>query len=169
MESRRNRLIAGKETTTVFTFHLRAGTTRATAWAGREVSILPFLQNHVNVQRNAAEGEDSLNHRRPKAADSCKRSMRRTSGESSRTYGLLLVTSSPRVKLKPPFHSHSRGAHCRSPYFLCFEYADTLEAYSIPSKTGLLIPTWSEPSSSKVRRANRRKKIKCTLGFRLRL
>src|SRR5271166_4126767 len=37
-----------------------------------------------------------------------------------------------------------RGAnllHCRSPFYLCLEHVDTLGAYSIPSQTGLLIPS----------------------------
>src|ERR1039457_7645402 len=31
--------------------------------------------------------------------------------------------------------------HCRSPFYLCFEHVDNLGAYSIPSETGLLIPS----------------------------
>jgi hypothetical protein len=31
--------------------------------------------------------------------------------------------------------------HCRSPFYLCLEHVDNLEAYSIPSETGLLIPS----------------------------
>src|SRR5450432_1780663 len=31
--------------------------------------------------------------------------------------------------------------HCRSPFYLCLEHVDNLGAYSIPSETGLLIPS----------------------------
>ena len=31
--------------------------------------------------------------------------------------------------------------HCRSPFYLCLEHPDNLGAYSIPSETGLLIPS----------------------------
>src|ERR1700719_142154 len=31
--------------------------------------------------------------------------------------------------------------HCRSPFYLCLKHVDNLGAYSIPSETGLLIPS----------------------------
>src|ERR1022692_2251734 len=45
---------------------------------------------------------------------------------------------------KIPVLLHCCGAnllHCRSPFYLCFEHVDNLGAYSIPSETGLLIPS----------------------------
>jgi len=71
-----------------------------------------------------------------------------------------VIFSQPQPPLSPPFHPHSRWAiyslgaswaFSFQPmltfflagllYLLCFEHVNNLGAYSIPSETGLLIPS----------------------------
>ena len=43
--------------------------------------------------------------------------------------------------LRRRYRSSANLLHCRSPFYLCLEHVDNLGAYSIPSETGLLIPS----------------------------